>query len=56
MLGYTNKQITTAQMIAQMLELAKWVREAKRHGQDLGLTRRGGRLLRRDLRLDFVAT
>ncbi|MCY1456971.1 hypothetical protein D9M71_742260 [compost metagenome] len=25
-------------MIAQLLELAKWVREAKRHGQDLGLS------------------
>lgn len=37
MLGYTNKQVTTAQMIAQLLELAKWVREAKRHGHDLGL-------------------
>lgn len=37
MLGYTNKQITTAEMIAQLLELAKWVREAKKHGQDLGL-------------------
>jgi type I restriction enzyme R subunit len=38
MLGYTNKQITTAQMIAQLLELAKWVRESKRHGYDLGLS------------------
>ena len=38
MLGYTNKQITTAQMISQLLELAKWVREAKQHGQDLGLS------------------
>ena len=38
MLGYTNKQITTAQMIAQLLELAKWVRESKRHGQELGLS------------------
>lgn len=38
MLGYTNKQITTAQMISQLLELAKWVREAKRHGRDLGLS------------------
>lgn len=38
MLGYTNKQITTAQMIAQLMELAKWVREAKRHGQELGLS------------------
>ena len=38
MLGYTNKQISTAQMIAQLLELAKWVREAKRHGDELGLS------------------
>lgn len=37
MLGYTNKQITTAEMIARLMELAKWVREAKQHGQDLGL-------------------
>ncbi|MEZ6141501.1 MAG: HsdR family type I site-specific deoxyribonuclease [Zavarzinella sp.] len=37
MLGYTNKQITTAEMISQLLELAKWVREVKNHGQDLGL-------------------
>ena len=38
MLCYTNKQITTAQMIAKLLELAKWVRDAKRHGEDLGLS------------------
>jgi Domain of unknown function (DUF3387) len=38
MLSYTNKQITTAEMISHLLELAKWVREAKRHGQDLGLS------------------
>lgn len=38
MLGYTNKQISTAQMIAQLLELAKWIREAKRHGEELGLS------------------
>jgi len=25
-------------MIAQLLELAKWVREAKRHGEELGLS------------------
>ncbi len=37
MLGYTNKQINTAEMIAQLLELAKWVREAKKRGTDLGL-------------------
>lgn len=38
MRGYVNKQITTAQMISQLIELAKWVREAKRHGEDLGLS------------------
>ncbi len=38
MLGYTNKQITTAEMIAKLLELAKWVRDAKKHGDDLGLS------------------
>ena len=38
MLGYTNKQISTAQMIAQLLELAKWVRESKQHGEQLGLS------------------
>lgn len=38
MLGYTNKQITTAEMISQLLELARWVREAKKHGEELGLS------------------
>ncbi len=38
MLGYTNKQITTAEMIVKLLELAKWVRDVKQHGQDLGLS------------------
>jgi type I restriction enzyme, R subunit len=38
MLGFTNKQINTAQMIVHLLELAKWVREAKRHGEELGLS------------------
>jgi type I site-specific restriction-modification system R (restriction) subunit len=38
MLGYTNKQISTAQMIAHLLELAKSVRETKRHGEELGLS------------------
>jgi len=37
MLGYTNKPISTAEMIARLLELVKWVREAKKHGQELGL-------------------
>ena len=38
MLKYTNKAITTAEMISQLLELAKWVRQAQTHGQELGLT------------------
>lgn len=38
MLGYTNKQVTTAQMIPQLLELARWLCEAKRHGEELGLS------------------
>ncbi|MBN8597432.1 MAG: type I restriction endonuclease subunit R [Planctomycetes bacterium] len=37
MLRYTNKQITTAEMIAQLLELAKWVRDAQTRGQELDL-------------------
>jgi type I restriction enzyme R subunit len=37
MLRYTNKQITTAEMIAKLLELARWVRVAQKHGQNLGL-------------------
>jgi type I restriction enzyme, R subunit len=39
MLGYTNKQISTVQMIAHLLELAKWVREAKQRGEELGLSK-----------------
>jgi type I restriction enzyme R subunit len=38
MLGYTNKQITTAQMIATLLDMARWVRDMKNRGHDLGLT------------------
>ncbi len=38
MLGYTNKQISTVQMIAHLLEMAKWVREAKNRGVELGLS------------------
>ncbi len=37
LLSYTNKQMNTAQMVAKLLELANWVRDAKQHGQDLGL-------------------
>jgi type I restriction enzyme R subunit len=38
MLSYTNKQITTAEMVARLLELARWVREVRQHGHDLGLS------------------
>lgn len=37
MLSYTNKQITTAEMIAKLLELANWIRDAKQHAKDLNL-------------------
>jgi type I restriction enzyme, R subunit len=38
MLRYTNKAITTAEMIARLIELAKHLREAQRHGEELGLS------------------
>lgn len=38
MLRYTNKAITTAEMISRLLDLAKFIREAQRHGEDLGMT------------------
>jgi type I restriction enzyme R subunit len=38
MIRYTNKQISTAEMITKLLDLARWVREAQKHGQELGLT------------------
>ncbi|HEV2971136.1 MAG TPA: type I restriction endonuclease subunit R [Pirellulales bacterium] len=38
MIRYTNKQITTAEMISKLLDLARWVRDAQKHGQELGLT------------------
>ncbi|MBM4029491.1 MAG: DUF3387 domain-containing protein, partial [Planctomycetes bacterium] len=38
MLRYTNKAITTAEMIARLLDLAKWVREVQSRGQELGLS------------------
>lgn len=38
MLRYTNKAITTAEMISQLLELARWVRQAQKQGQELGLS------------------
>lgn len=38
MMRYTNKAISTAEMIARLLDLAKHLREAQRHGDALGLT------------------
>jgi type I restriction enzyme R subunit len=35
---YTNKAITTAEMINRLIDLAKHLREAARHGENLGLT------------------
>ena len=37
MLRYTNKAITTAEMIARLIDLAKSLRDARRHGEELGL-------------------
>ena len=38
MLRYTNKAITTADMISQLIDLAKSLRDAQRHGEELGLS------------------
>lgn len=38
MLRYTNKAITTAEMIARLIDLAKHLRDAQRHGEELGLS------------------
>ena len=35
---YTNQAITTAEMITQLIDLAKHLREAQRRGEDLGLS------------------
>ena len=39
MLRYTNRAITVAEMIAQLIDLAKSLREAQSHGEELGLNR-----------------
>jgi type I restriction enzyme R subunit len=39
MLNYTNKAITTAEMISRLIELARHLREAQKHGEQLGLNR-----------------
>ena len=38
MLRYTNKAISTAEMISRLIDLAKHLRGARSHGQDLGLS------------------
>ena len=37
MLRYTNKAISTAEMIARLIDLAKHLRDAQKHGEQLGL-------------------
>jgi type I restriction enzyme R subunit len=37
MLRYTNRAISTAEMITRLIELAKTLREAQKHGEELGL-------------------
>src|SRR5688500_16606786 len=38
MLRYTNKAITTAEMISRLIDLANSMREAERHGEELART------------------
>ncbi len=38
MLRYTNKAISTAEMISRLIDLAKHLRDAQKHGQELGLS------------------
>lgn len=38
MLRYTNKAISTAELIARLIDLAKHLREAQKHGEALGLS------------------
>lgn len=38
MLRYTNKAISTAEMISRLIDLAKHLRDARSHGQELGLS------------------
>jgi type I restriction enzyme R subunit len=39
MLRYTNKAISTAEMIARLIDLARHLRDAQKHGEELGLSR-----------------
>ena len=38
MLSYTNKAITTAEMITRLIDLARDLRDAQHHGEELGLS------------------
>jgi type I restriction enzyme R subunit len=38
MLRYTNRAISTAEMIARLIDLAKHLRDAQKHGEELGLS------------------
>lgn len=38
MLCYTNKAISTAELIARLIDLAKHLRDAQKHGESLGLS------------------
>ncbi len=38
MLRYTNKAISTAELIARLIDLARHLREAQKHGEELGLS------------------
>ena len=38
MLRYTNRAITSAEMISRLIDLAKSLRDAQRHGDELGLS------------------
>ena len=38
MLSYTNRAITTAEMITRLIDLAKFLREEQQRGQELGLS------------------
>jgi len=38
MLRYTNKAISTAELIARLIDLAKHLREVQKHGKELGLS------------------
>jgi len=38
MMRYTNKAITTAEMITRLIDLAKHLRDVQKHGEELGLS------------------